>query len=151
MINYDVASDSLNDIIDIIKMMLKPMPIDRLNWKNLKELLIKRMKVDPHEFLDFKDLSINFIHIFELLLKAARIMKEGLETGNSAFWKANKQAGMSIFEEFVHFIYLVALKFSERQQYRWKKMAEGHQKKADNLIKEVKIMESMICKRKEIK
>lgn len=58
---------------------------------------------------------------------------------------------MGIFEEFIHFIYLVALKFSERQQYRWNKMAEGHRKKADNLIKEVKAMESMICKRKEIK
>lgn len=77
MINYEVASDSLNEIIDIIKMMLKPMPVDRLSWKNLKELLIKRMKVDPHEFLDFKDLSINFISIFELFLKAAKIIKEG--------------------------------------------------------------------------
>ena len=151
MINYKVASDSLDDVIYIIKMMLKPMPVDRITWKNLKELLIKRLKVDPHEFLDLKDLSINFINIFELLLKAAKIMKEGLETGISAFWKANKQAGMSIFEEFVHFIYLVALKFSERQQYRWNNMAEAHRKKADNLIKEVKALESMICKRKEIK
>lgn len=115
--------------------MLKPIPVDRINWKNLKELLIKRMKIDPHEFLDLKDLSINFISIFDLLLRAAKIMKEGLETGSSAFWKANKQAATSIFEEFVHFIYLVALKFSERQQYRWKKMPEGHLKKAENLIK----------------
>lgn len=61
-------------------------------------------------------------------------MKEGLEKGYPAFWKANKQAGMGIFEEFVHFIYLVALKFSERQQYRWNKMAATHRNNANNLI-----------------
>lgn len=78
-------------------MMLKPMPVDRLNWKSLKEHLIKRLKVDPHEFLDLKDLSLNFINIFELLLRAAKIMREGLEKGDSAFWKANKKAGIDIF------------------------------------------------------
>jgi hypothetical protein len=48
MIEYKAGSLAPKEIIDVIKMMLKPIPTDRITWKQLREHLIKKLQVEVH-------------------------------------------------------------------------------------------------------
>jgi hypothetical protein len=68
------------------------------------------LNVERHEFINIKDLIINFLKIFELLLKTSKILRQGCDS-SAPFWKNNKEAAIKLYEEFVHYNHIVGLKF----------------------------------------
>ncbi len=149
VINYEVTSFAPVEIIDIIKRMLKPIPIDRITWKEMKVHLIRHLGVEEHEFLDMKDLMSHFNQILGLLIKAAKVMKSGIDKG-VAFWKVNRGSKIETYETFVHYIFICAIRFRARQKYRWHLASAAHQSLAEQVIKEASAMETAICKLNEI-
>lgn len=45
-------------------MMIRPLPVDRINWTDLQKYLIKELKIEPHEFMNIEDFILNFNRIF---------------------------------------------------------------------------------------
>lgn len=86
-----------------------------------------------------KELMPNFTKIVELLIKAAKTMKAGIDNG-TAFWKISKSTKIESYETLVHYIYLSVIKFNERQRYRWHLAPAAHRSLADQLIKEASIL-----------
>ena len=99
--------------------------------------------------MNMKELLPNFNKITELLLKTAKIMKAGIDKA-APFWKIGKGGKVETFESLVHYTYLSAVKFSERQHYRWHLAPATHRSFANQLIKEAHELEAAVCKQNDI-
>ena len=60
-ISYEAMGGAPHEIIKLIRLMLAPLPTDRLTWAQLKERLKRDFSVQEHEFMNIVDVTHHFM------------------------------------------------------------------------------------------
>lgn len=90
-ITYPAGPNAPEDILDIIRKMLKPEPKKRITWVKLKEELISNYGVDEYEFINTKRIYFKHVKILEIFLTFIMIIRKDMELNPHPFWKGNTQ------------------------------------------------------------
>lgn len=78
--DYIIEEDGPAKIVSFIKKMLKPNPIERINWVDLKKEMMNEFKIPEHLFMNIEEVVNNFIPISELFLRVIKMLKHDKTT-----------------------------------------------------------------------
>jgi hypothetical protein len=68
-------------IVELIRLMLRPKPIERITWKEVKDYLISKLGAEEHDFLNIRDGLICFKIVLDLHVSFALSLKSGIDSG----------------------------------------------------------------------
>lgn len=104
-INFDIDEDEISPkFMSLVKKMLTPDPLERINWNYLKKNLVSDFKVPEHMFMNISDVAKVFIPVTELFLKRIKLMKDKINSGNQ-FWK-NKEFLENLREIIIYYFFI---------------------------------------------
>lgn len=95
-------------IVELIRLMLRPKPTERITWKEVKDYLISKLGAEEHDFLNIRDGLICFKIVLDLHVSFALSLKSGIDSGQTKFWKINRIFLISFSQRFIEYALLTS-------------------------------------------
>ena len=87
---YPALPNVSNEVVNLIKMMLRAKPKNRITWLKLSEELQKIYNVDEYCFFNIKKIYFKHIKISNILLTFVMMIRKNIDLNPHDFWKNNK-------------------------------------------------------------
>lgn len=78
-ISYEKGPNIPEDIIEVVKLMLKPKPKGRITWVELKEYLQDKCQVDYYQFFNVKKIYFKHVKLLNIFLTFVMMIRKNLE------------------------------------------------------------------------
>lgn len=113
-------TESTEPFVKLLKLMLKPMPTQRISWTGLRDLLVQDFGVGKSQFLDVCTVYPGHITLLSIFLTILLLIRKNLEYNPHEFWTRNTELLSRITTVLLHLTHLYSLKFNLYYGYKTK-------------------------------